>query len=201
MKEDYLWDRSGEPDPEIQELEEILGTLRYQPRALEIPADLEVDRKRSLFRNFGPPLAIAATIAMLLLALGVWLGLRRGQPAQMAVAPKAVEAQPNPAPAPSSSPNQNPNSNQLALAPASDQKLIEAPRRRVNEPAVARNPNRSRRQPANTQELAVKAQEGKAAKDQLMQALRLASLKINIAQKKTQNINSREPIHNQHKIG
>ena len=29
---DYLWDKTGEPDPEIQQLEEILGTLRYQPR-------------------------------------------------------------------------------------------------------------------------------------------------------------------------
>jgi hypothetical protein len=34
MKEDYLWDRSGEPDPELQKLDEILGTLRYQPQPL-----------------------------------------------------------------------------------------------------------------------------------------------------------------------
>ena len=27
MNEDYLWDKSGEPDPQIQQLEEILGTL------------------------------------------------------------------------------------------------------------------------------------------------------------------------------
>ena len=37
MKDDYLWDGSGEPDPEIRELEDILGELRYQPRPLEIP--------------------------------------------------------------------------------------------------------------------------------------------------------------------
>ena len=34
MNEDYLWDKSGEPDPQIQELEEILGTLRFQPREI-----------------------------------------------------------------------------------------------------------------------------------------------------------------------
>ena len=34
---DYLWDKTGEPDPEVQQLEEILSTLRYQPRPLEIP--------------------------------------------------------------------------------------------------------------------------------------------------------------------
>jgi len=199
MKDDYLWDRTGEPDPEIQELEEILGTLRYQPRALEIPADLEVDRKRSFFRAFGPPLAIAATIAMLLLALGVWLGLQRSQPGPLAETPRTPEVKPNPAPAPLRSPSETPNSTATASAPGS--KSIETPRPRVSEPVVARVPNRHRKQPANSQELAARAQEGKAAKDQLMLALRLASSKLNIAQKKTQNINSREPIHNQHKIG
>ena len=39
MKDDYLWDKSGQPDPEIQKLEEILGTLRYQPKPLELPQD------------------------------------------------------------------------------------------------------------------------------------------------------------------
>ena len=34
MNEDYLWDKSGEPDPQIQQLEEILGTLRYRSRPL-----------------------------------------------------------------------------------------------------------------------------------------------------------------------
>ena len=29
MNDDYLWDKTGQPDPEIQKLEEILGTLRY----------------------------------------------------------------------------------------------------------------------------------------------------------------------------
>src|SRR5205085_6486968 len=32
MNEDYLWDKSGEPDPEIQQLEEILKPLRYEPQ-------------------------------------------------------------------------------------------------------------------------------------------------------------------------
>lgn len=199
MKDDYLWDRTGEPDPEIQELEEILGTLRYQPRALEIPADLEVDRKRSFFRNFGPTLAIAATIAMLLLGLGIWLGLQRAQPGPIAETPKATDVKPNPAPAPLRSPGETPNSTAMASSPGS--KSIETPGPRVSEPVVARVPNRLRKQPANAPEALAKAREGKAAKDQLMLALRLASLKLNIAQKKTQDINSREPIHNQHKIG
>jgi hypothetical protein len=33
MKEDWLWDRSGPPDPEIERLEKTLAPLRYQHRA------------------------------------------------------------------------------------------------------------------------------------------------------------------------
>src|SRR6266545_7807215 len=68
---DYLWDRTGEPDPEIQELEEILGTLRYQPRPLDSFADppgfptaeadnaacresLRVPESQDPVRRFGP---------------------------------------------------------------------------------------------------------------------------------------------------
>jgi len=68
MKDDYLWDKTGQPDPEIQKLEEILGTLRYQPRPLELP----VSRRRSYF----PLLAIAASLLLAVLAAGVWLRVR-----------------------------------------------------------------------------------------------------------------------------
>lgn len=68
MNDDYLWDKSGDPDPEIKELEEILAPLRYQPKPLILP----VTRKR----NYFPLLAIAATLLIALPAAGVWLGLR-----------------------------------------------------------------------------------------------------------------------------
>ena len=64
MNEDYLWDKSGEPDPQIQQLEEILGTLRYRPTPLRLP------------RNHFPLLAIAATIVLALVAGGLWLESR-----------------------------------------------------------------------------------------------------------------------------
>jgi hypothetical protein len=68
MKDDYLWDKTGQPDPEIQKLEEILGTLRYQPKPIELP----VSRRRSYF----PLMAIAASLLFALLATGVWLRVR-----------------------------------------------------------------------------------------------------------------------------
>jgi len=32
MNDNYLWDRTGEANGEVQRLEELLGTLRYQPQ-------------------------------------------------------------------------------------------------------------------------------------------------------------------------
>ena len=65
MNDDYLWDKTGEPDPQIQQLEEILGTLRYRARPLMLPR-----------RNYFPLLAIAASLLLALLAGGIWLRVR-----------------------------------------------------------------------------------------------------------------------------
>jgi len=82
MNDDYLWDKSGPPDPEIKQLEEILGTLRYQPKPFEVPAP----RRRSYF----PLLAIAATLLIALLAGGIWLRVRTRDevPPQQAAVPE-----------------------------------------------------------------------------------------------------------------
>jgi hypothetical protein len=207
---DYLWDRSGEPDPEIQQLEETLGTLRYQPRPLEIPAALEVGRNGNFFRAFGPRLAIAATIAIIVLGLGLWFGLQRLQHSQQPVVSKTGSAL-SPArdlnPKAVVSPSEKQNSDFVASTPVPDKKLREVPHRhRVNTGVVAANKNRSGNAARdgsvkNSQLAANKLKEGEAAKDQLMLALRVASAKLNFAQKKTQNINPRDLIHNQHKIG
>jgi hypothetical protein len=69
MNDDYLWDKTGQPDPEIQQLEEILGTLRYQPKPLAIP---NAPRRR----NSIPLLAIAASLLLAILAGGIWLRVR-----------------------------------------------------------------------------------------------------------------------------
>jgi len=68
MNDNYLWDRTGEPDADVQQLEELLGTLRYQPRPLEIPATINTGRRRTFI-----PLAIAAAIALLVIGAGLWI--------------------------------------------------------------------------------------------------------------------------------
>lgn len=76
MNDDYLWDKSGEPDPQIQQLEEILGTLRYQPKPLQLPRR----------QNYRPWLAIAATAVFTLLAAGLWFMTRSYEDSIPAVA-------------------------------------------------------------------------------------------------------------------
>ena len=203
---DYLWDKTGQPDPEIQQLEEILGTLRYEPRPLEIPAGSKIRRSGDFFRDFGPRLAIAATIAIVLLGLGLWLGLQhlqRGQPQTVAKKPTTPGQSVNPGSTSGRTPNEK--QNQIVRLPDSDQKPDDKSRRqRVNSALLAarRARNEARKETVRNPQLAVnELQEGKAAKDQLMLALRVASAKLNFAQRKTQNINPRDPVHNQHKIG
>lgn len=202
---DYLWDKSGEPDPEIQELERVLGTLRYQPRPLEIPEGLQVGRDRSFFRDFGPRLTIAATIAIVLVGLGLWFGLQRlqrRQPSELVRTPGKPAVSSNPTPTAVPSPNDNQNPNLVVSSPAPDQERTETPRRhRVNPTVLAENSNRFRNEAVKNPRRAVNEREGEAAKDQLMLALRVASAKLNFAQKKTQSTNPRNLIHNQHKIG
>lgn len=198
---DYLWDKTGEPDPDIQQLEEILGTLRYQPRPLEIPAGLQVGRERNFFRGSVPRLAIAAAIAMLLLGLGLWLGLQRLQRGQR---PEIVKTRVTPSmkPGPDVAQSPNPENPNVATPSSQDQKRSEEPRHRVNQSLLARNSNRIRNTAIRNQQLTAEEQrKAEAAKDQLMLALRVASEKFSFAQRKAQGLNQRDQVHNQHKIG
>jgi hypothetical protein len=197
---DYLWDRSGEPDPEVQQLEEILGTLRYQPRALEIPAGIQVGRESRFFRGSAPRLAIAAAIAALLFGLGLFLGLQRLQRPQR---PEIVNAGNAPKPNPTvSSPDQKPDSRQAISTPQPEPQRIDEPRRNsVNQTQVVVNTRRTRNAVLREQQLALEQKRAEAAKDQLMLALRVVSVKFGYAQKKAQELNQKDQVHNQHKTG
>jgi hypothetical protein len=193
---DYLWDKTGEPDPNIQQLEEILGTLRYQPRPLNIPANISVGSKRSFFRSAMPSLAIAATIAMLLLGLGVWLGWQRSQ--KGAPAPQAR----NESATPSTTSTPNTEFSAVASSPGAVPNVVEEPHRVVpRQSLVTVRRKRIRTEAAIREVTAKELQQAEVAKDQLMMAFRLVSAKLNYAQKKAQELNQKDQIHNQHKTG
>jgi hypothetical protein len=84
MKDDYLWDGSGEPDPEIQQLENLLGRFRYSRPATEFPPIALAPPHwtwRWLLGNRALAGSIAAAVAVLLVVAGAWLAWRRGEPA------------------------------------------------------------------------------------------------------------------------
>ncbi len=183
MNEDYLWDKSGQPDPQIQELEEILGTLGYQPKPLVIPRHLAVSRRR----NYFPLLAIAATVLLALLAAGVWLQVRRGRESQ----PQQAHVVPTPAAVEDKTP------------------ALNGPTPVVQEDTIARNNGAKRGSAGSIHHNSRSAlllrqrerEEALAAKEQLMFALRLASEKLNLAHRKTQSMTPANQIKNQHRVG
>jgi hypothetical protein len=73
VNRNYLWDRSGEPDPDVERLEHILGGLRYRSGALDytrLPASLPSARSPWAWRRL--VMAAAACSAVVLVAVGLW---------------------------------------------------------------------------------------------------------------------------------
>jgi hypothetical protein len=70
MNDDYLWDGSGTPDPEIQHLEALLGGFRHAEQPLALPAEaLPAATKPSGLLVQFPWLPRLAAAAVILLAL------------------------------------------------------------------------------------------------------------------------------------
>jgi hypothetical protein len=190
MNNDYLWDKTGEPDPEIQELEELLGTLAFQPRPLVAPDHLHAGQRR-----FISPAAIAAAVALLLLGAAVWWGLNRppkpsgvelvGQPSINNVTPAA------------------PAKEHTAIADEKSRQVQPEPKLHEGLAHVAhvRNNNRIRARAFATDLTATQRAEAAKAKEDLLLALRLASAKLTLAQKRTLGTPVTNLNRNQHTIG
>jgi len=77
LKNDYLWDGSGEPDADVARLERALGKFRHAGRTPELPEDMAAVRasKKTLW---GERLwfQFAVVAASALIVFSVWSGLR-----------------------------------------------------------------------------------------------------------------------------
>jgi hypothetical protein len=176
MNDDYLWDKTGEPDPQVQELEEILGTLRYQPKPLQIPEEsLPLPQRR----NYFPWLAIAAGVLLAILAGGIWLSTRsRGDAPQ-----RQAEATP-PAPVKEVTPSV-PKTPERKNEPREEVVAVHRHRPRPSVPVLSKR----------------ELEEALVAKEQVMLALRLTTEKLSLVHKKTLNTNPANQIKNQHRVG
>ena len=178
MNDDYLWDKTGEPDPQILELEEILGTLRYQPKPLEIPKSVPLPRQRNNF----PWLAIAASILLAIIAGSIWLSMRSHRaappPQEARATPPAPVEEKAPLPAGTVAPKPAPVSREVVVA-------VRKARPRSSTPVLSKQDR----------------EEALVAKEQLMLALRLTTEKLSLVQRKTQITNPANQIKNQHRVG
>jgi hypothetical protein len=68
MNDDYLWNGSGEPDPEVQRLERVLGKYRYQPRSLGPALTSHFSWQRRPWVRL-----VAAAAAILMILAGLWI--------------------------------------------------------------------------------------------------------------------------------
>lgn len=158
---DYLWDGTGEPDADIERLETALRPLRYAPPAkpLALP-ELEAPRRNgngSVLRW-----ALAASVAFLALALGVWLMQRpSGDPLTLASAGSAEQTKIDwTLPVEAAAPNQPDTS----LAEIRIQARLASQRFREQQVAA-----RTR----------LEQREGRLAAEQLMKALQITSDQLN----------------------
>jgi len=75
VNDQYLWDKSGPPDPDIEKLERVMGTLRFRgtapifPSAIEFPAP----RQSAFFPRRWLRFGLAAAFAITLVAAGLVL--------------------------------------------------------------------------------------------------------------------------------
>src|SRR5437899_12670646 len=87
MKNDYLWDGSGEPDPELQRIEKSLSQFRYSREMPNLPAIDSAQRKPSIvgILTMGSVPRFAAAAFLLFALASSILFLRMSSP----VVPKA----------------------------------------------------------------------------------------------------------------
>lgn len=206
MNEDYLWDKTGEADPEIEQLEQALSSLRFKSPAEPLPLPATTPRNLFLLNFPRPVLAAAAAILVLLLAGGLWLGLMRqtastADPNAVANGTAPVEKrveQAESGPRPPVGPQPAPN----VVDPRDVQETASVPQA----PGIKHKPQR--RSNSGAQQLIVRrraprtalprqeelARRGEEAKAQLIKALHIASDKLNEVQKKIQDNQEQRPI-------
>lgn len=217
---DYLWDKTGEREEDVRQLEELLGQLRFQPRTFEVPATPPMPARRApraLNALSWSRLAIAASLLLTLLA-GAWLIATKQrtneatQQAAKAIAPRTTET-PEQTPERASQVNKDQlasasaNSNRTALRKAQQQREVVE---QINASNAMRHQRRefisvsqkrlaapvrqlnARDLNAPRDEVAMTTQE-REAMEKFLLAMRVTSEKLGYAERQVQGLNESPP--------
>lgn len=173
---DYLWDGSGEPDGDIEQLESLLRPLAYQAPAEPYAVSAVVAAapvKRAPMYQW----AIAAVVAFAALGLGFWMirsqppetvtvaALDQRQVSDLAWTERVIEPT-------------------VPAVPIESNHPVKAPRQ------TAAASGRSIR---GSQRVLEERQEGRVAADQLLKALRITSDNLNIVKTKVNQVGASTP--------
>ncbi len=167
MSDKYLWDKSGEPDDEVQHLESLLSEFRYTPRPLVLP---EAMPKAIIYSFTAVRYAAIAAVALLALGVGIWLSARTTTP----VPEVAGTITPTPTATPEQLPAPPPE-----MSPAPAPKFVKQLQTNAPKAHFAKHP--PKRAPRKSLE-----QEGEEAKEKVLYALQITSEKLNLIAKKVQ---------------
>ena len=218
---DYLWDKTGEPEEDVEQLENLLGTLRYEPRPLKLPEDFGArTTARNSFRAQQRPftwqrLALAASLLLTLLA-GAWLIAKLNQrEVQHESAQQNNNAPSNSATGTNDKTPQHDVASVNVLndkpVPTPTQKSVIEPvnyprpkrvfhrdgaiAKRHAPPALAGQPHEliARNTPSHIDTDGEMTPEQKEAMEKLLLALHIASAKLNYAQREMQEASARKP--------
>jgi hypothetical protein len=176
MNEDYLWDKSGTPDPEIERLENALQAFRYkETKPPALPANNVVpfksdSKKVSSRRIFSIPIAIAASVALVALVSVLWLLVSNNQEraGNGMAANELKQGEEIPWKMPPQSVRENSKDDKVVLVPIANK---------------ARSSSTKQEQDTEIK----LTDEERYAYEQLMKALKITSEKLNYIKQKTQS--------------
>lgn len=193
MSDDYLWDKSGEPDPEVEQLEQLLGNLRYRRKPGPLPLPQRAPIRPRRFDS--PTLAAVAAVLLMMVAAGVWyvsgggnqsqssgvsaINVQTGRAQDWLSAESVIATNAQPKDVEIDKPERALVATK-ATRVNTTRRLIEFKRNEPSEGRIANvsSPNRAEQ---------ISEDEGVAAREKLIRALHLASSKLNLVQKKVQD--------------
>ena len=212
---DYLWDKTGEGDAEVERLEELLGAFGHRPRELELPTVEAAPPRASLLhsRRFRPALLTAAAALLLMMLAGALVVvLRQNGTGDSDSIRQAAGREPKAAPPREEFAAPREEFTPAVAAEKRDERAAEhaAPLKEAEPPDFRRATLRERRQKspgargagsnpeprrvltaqapgvaARKESTAPSSPERQAAKERLVYALRLASAKLNEVRRMT----------------